>query len=210
MAVVCPTVTVETNDPHHYREQIERVATFASRVHIDLMDGEFTKTRSINPIQVWWPESLEADIHLMFRRPSEHLETLVSLKPSLIIFHAESEGDIAAYMSHVKRFGIKVGIALLQHTSTDDAKEMIELAEHVLIFAGKLGSFGGEADMALLDKVGEIKAINPYAEIGWDGGINDRNANKLAAAGIEVLDVGGFIQRSDSPKVAYSTIVNSL
>jgi ribulose-phosphate 3-epimerase len=210
MAVVCPTVTVETNDPHHFREQMERVAAFASRVHIDLMDGEFAKTRSINPIQVWWPETIEADIHLMFRRPSEHLETLVSLNPSLVIFHAESEGDVVACMTHLKRFGIKVGIALLQYTSVVSAKEMIEHADHVLIFAGKLGSFGGEVDYSLLDKVEEVKAYNPQAEIGWDGGVNDKNSQKLAMAGIDVLDVGGFIQRSDAPAKAFRQLVESL
>lgn len=210
MPIVCPTVTVETNDPHHFREQMERVAAFASRIHIDLMDGEFTKTRSINPVQVWWPDTVQADIHLMFRRPSEHLETLVSLNPSLVIFHAESEGDVVACMTHLKRFGIKVGVALLQHTTVLSVKDMVEQADHVLVFAGKLGSFGGEADYSLLSKVEEIKGINPTAEIGWDGGINDRNSRRLVDAGVEVLNVGGFIQRSDQPKRAYEAIVESL
>lgn len=207
---ICPTVTVIDGDPHHYREQIEKVSAFSSRVHIDLMDGDLAPTKSINPIQVWWPEGIEADIHLMYRKPLEHLETLVSLQPSLVVFHAEAEGDVAACMAHLKRFGIKAGVALLPHTEVKSVLEMVETADHVLIFAGNLGHFGGQADMTLTRKVVDIKAANPNAEIAWDGGINADNAATLAQAGIDVLDVGGFIQRSDAPKQAYASLVSAV
>lgn len=207
MTVICPSVTVTTNDPHDYRRQIERVADLSHRLHVDLMDGEFTSSRSINPIQAWWPESVEADIHLMFRRPSQELETLVSLRPSLVILQAEAEGDIVACMKHLQRFGIKAGIALLQHSGPDTYREAVEIADHVMIFSGSLGHFGGQADMDLLPKIAAIKSINPTAEIGWDGGITPHNIARLVVAGIDVFDVGGFIQSSDKPAQAYAALV---
>jgi ribulose-phosphate 3-epimerase len=80
----------------------------------------------------------------------------------------------------------------------------------VLLFGGDLGHQGGAADMSVLQKVDDIRAINPTIEIGWDGGINAENAPLLVEGGIEVLNVGGFIQHADDPKAAYESILKIL
>lgn len=201
-AVICPSVTPSTPDPHIYREQIDRIS-FAERIQIDLMDGEFAPNKNLNPIQVWWPDGVLADIHLMYKRPSEHLETLISLKPHLIILHIESDGNIEEYIRHIKKFGIKAGVALLADTSVAEAHGCIEIADHVMLFAGSLGSFGGVADLSVLQKIPQIRAIRPDIEIGWDGGISSDNIARLVNEGIDVCNVGGFIQRSEDPEGAY-------
>ncbi len=211
MSVVCPTVTPSSDDPHEYREQIERIAPFATRIQVDLMDGDFASPKNINPIQVWWPETVDmVDIHLMYRHPLAHLETLVSLRPHLVIIHAEAEGDLLGMMTHLQGLGIQAGVALLQDTVPAEKRELIAAADHVLLFMGKLGSFGGQADLQLLPKVAEVKAINPSAEIGWDGGANQDNAFDLAQGGIDVINVGGAIQKAADPHAAYATIVSKI
>ncbi len=208
-AVICPSITPSTSDPHVYREQIERVA-FAPRVQIDLMDGDFAPNKNINPIQVWWPAGTIADIHLMYRRPAEHIETLVSLRPHTIILHAESEGDIVGYLTHIKKFQIRIGVALLADTPVRLAQDSIAVADHVMLFAGTLGSFGGVADMSVLKKVAEIRSLRPDIEIGWDGGINTDNICALRDGGVNVFNVGSFIQRADDPQAAYDSLVKAL
>ena len=42
--------------------------------------------------------------------------------------------------------------------------------------------------------------------IGWDGGINADNVVELVRAGVEVLNVGGFIQHSSDPGAAYAKL----
>lgn len=207
MATICPCVTA--TDPHVYREQMARVAPFAKRVHIDISDGEFSPVRLINPIQVYWPENITADLHLMLKRPAEHIETVISLRPDLVILHAESEGDVIGLMRQLRAVGIKVGIALLQASQPETYKILIAEADHVLIFSGDLGHFGGKADLAQLKKVRQIRAINATAEIGWDGGVSTENASQLALDGIEVLNVGGNIQQAPEPHDAYATLVKS-
>lgn len=210
MSFICPTVTPSTPDPHIYREQIERVAPLTDRIQIDLMDGDFAPNKNTNPIQVWWPKGTIADIHLMFRAPAEHIETLVSLNPHMVIIHAESEGDLMGIISHLHKFDIKVGIALLKETTPESVRELIAAADHVLIFSGNLGHFGGQADLRLLDKVPQIREIHAGVEVGWDGGANESNVAELAAGGIDVINVGGALQRSEDPKNAYDTLVAKL
>lgn len=208
-AIICPSVTPSNPDPHVYREQIDRVA-FADRIQIDLMDGEFAPNKNLNPIQVWWPDDVLADIHLMYQHPSKHLETLISLKPNLIILHIEADGNVEDYLRHIKAFGIKAGVALLAGTPVEQAHGCIEVADHVLLFSGTLGSFGGKADLTLLQKIPSIRAIRPEIEIGWDGGANADNIVDLVAAGVSVVNVGGAIQRSEQPKEAYDNLLARL
>lgn len=203
--IICPSVTPSSPDPHVFREQIERVA-FANRIQIDLMDGEFAPNKNLNPIQVWWPDGVEADIHLMYKKPSEQLETLISLSPHLIILHAEADGDIEGYLRHIKRFGLLAGVALLADTPVEQAHGCIEAADHVMLFSGTLGSFGGTADIGLLNKIPYIKTINPKVEIGWDGGANAENVRQLVKGGVDVISVGGAIQRCDEPRAAYDEL----
>jgi len=203
MSLICPTVTPITIDPHEYREQLEKVAPLADRLQLDFMDGEFASPASLNVAQAWWPEGKIIDIHLMYRRPLEYIETLVSLRPSLVIIHAEAEGDIRGMLEHLQGLGIRAGVALLPETAVSSVRDLIEVADHVLIFAGKLGSFGGTADLTQLGKVDEIRAIKPTMEIGWDGGANADNVATLAAGGIDVINAGGAIQHAADPTEAF-------
>lgn len=204
MSVICPTIT--TNNAHVFRSQVEQVEPFASRIHIDLADGEFTN-QLIKPEAIWWPEHITADIHMMYEHPAYEIGDLIRLKPSLVIIHAEAEGKFYEIAESLHAAKIKVGVALLPPTKVDRIKPAMHIIDHVLIFSGDLGHFGGKVNFELIDKIKEVKDLKPSVEIGWDGGINDTNAAELASVGVDVLNVGGFIQKSDDPKNAYATLV---
>lgn len=203
-AVICPTILAGSTE--EYREQIERVAPFAVRVHIDLADGHFAPTKTIPIDHVWWPGGVQADLHVMYREPSKYTKSLLKLQPQLIVVHAEADGDFIAFAERVHQAGIAVGVALNPATQVEDIAPALDVIDHVLVFSGKLGHFGGQADTHLLTKVLRLKRLKPKLEIGWDGGINDKNAATLAASGVDVLNTGGFIQHAADPRAAYETL----
>lgn len=205
MATICPTVTAY--DTHQYRAQMELVEKFAKRIHIDLMDGEFAPTVSPALDEVWWPPQLTADIHIMYRRPGNHLERLIELKPHLVVIHAEADVDHAAFAAKLHEAGIKAGLSLLQATTVESVEDILGSFDHVMIFSGNLGHHGGsKVDFGLLDKVREIHRHHPDIEIGWDGGISDQNAKQLVEGGIDVLNIGGFIHEAEDPNAAYAKL----
>lgn len=208
MTVICPTVTAY--DLHEYREQMERIEPFAKRVHIDLMDGHLAPTKSPGLKHVWWSRGLRADIHLMYKRPLPQLPMLIQLRPHMVVIHAEAEVDHALFAASLHKVGIRAGLALLQGTSVESVKNVMKSFDHVLIFSGRLGYHGGQADLALLDKVKQVRALHPHAEIGWDGGINDQNARQLVDAGVDILNVGGFIAGAEDPKSAYAKLETAI
>lgn len=208
MSQIVPTIMAETID--QLRESTARVQGFARRVHIDISDGEFAPTFLINEAQLFWPQGWEVDIHAMVARPSEHLQQLIQLKPSLIIFHAEIQEDIVALIGAVKQAGIKAGVALLKTTVPATVEAAIKAADHVMIFSGDLGKFGGKASMMQLEKVRLVKRISPEVEIGWDGGVNVENAYTLTQGGVDVLNVGGAIANSQVPADTYNELVKEI
>jgi len=203
-AIVCPTVTARSAD--EYREQMERLSGFVTRVHIDLADGIFTHVK-LTPIkEVWWPSGVRADIHVMYQQPFKHTKELLGLRPQLIVVHAEADGDFPAFAEAVHQAGVAVGVALKPETQAHMIEPALDVIDHVLIFSGHLGHFGGEANTHLLTKVLHLKQMKPSLEIGWDGGINNKNARILVAGGVDVLNTGGFIQHAADPQAAYEML----
>lgn len=203
MVSICPTVT--TDDPAVFKLQIEESLTYAHRLHIDLSDGLFTPNQLINIEDVWWPGGVRADLHLMYKRPFDHTAALVALQPQLIIVHAEAKGDFVEFANLLHHHGIEVGVGLLPETPVDAIAPALDMIDHVMIFSGHLGYFGGVVDLGLLEKAKQLKQLKPTIELGWDGGINDKNARALAEGGIDVLNCGGYLH-TKNPQKAYATL----
>ena len=126
----------------------------------------------------------------------------------MIIVHAEADGNFIKIADKIHKAEIKVGVAILPKTSTHTIKPSLSVIDHVLIFSGDLGKFGGVADLDLLKKIVQLKEWKEDLEFGWDGGINESNAKQLAMGGVRVLNVGGYIQNSPTPKQNYDKLVN--
>ena len=123
-----------------------------------------------------------------------------------MIIHAEAEGDVLGALKEIKRSGIMAGLALLKPTVPQTVEELIKEAEHVLIFSGELGKFGGTASLMQLEKIRLVKMINPNVEIGWDGGVMVDNAYSLVQGGVNVLNVGGTIQKATDPPAMFAKL----
>ena len=196
-----------TDNKQDFRTQIEKINTFTRRVQIDVTDGVFAPTTSLDVTNVWWPKNWTADLHLMAVKPSEHLDTILKLNPSLCILHAEANEDLMPSFQTLKKAGIKIGVALLPSTFPGYVKRYIDIADHVLIFAGQLGAQGGQADMMQTEKIPLVRNMKPEVEIGWDGGANLSNVRALAHADLDVINVGSAISRAENPAEVYQELV---
>ena len=203
-SVIAPAILAE--NAQQYKEQVDRITGFAERVHIDLTDGEFAPTFTVSIPELWAPEGWTIDIHAMVNKLDEYVPKLIALRPHLIIIHAEAKGDVLGALKEIKRSGIMAGLALLRPTVPQIVEELIKEAEHVLIFSGELGKFGGTASLMQLEKIRLVKMINPNVEIGWDGGVMVDNAYSLVQGGVNVLNVGGTIQKATDPPAMFAKL----
>jgi ribulose-phosphate 3-epimerase len=201
MAIITPTIL--TNDAGKYRVFIEAYYHFARRIQVDISDGIFTPNATIPEMGIWWPSGWICDVHMMVAQPSEHVNALRTLKPHLVIFHVEVTEDLMPTLILLKDAGIKVGIALMRTTFPGKYADLIRFVDHVLLFSGNLGSYGGEADLLQLEKVEVIRGISPDIEIGWDGGAKLGNVREIARAGVDVINVGSAIAAAEKPREIY-------
>lgn len=203
-AVITPAILAE--NAAQYKEQVDRITGFAERVHIDISDGEFAPTLTVSIPELWAPEGWTIDIHAMINNVEEYVPKLIALRPHMIIIHAEATGDVKTALIQIRQAGIMAGLALLKPTVPRTVEELIKLADHVMIFSGELGHFGGTASLMQLEKIRLIKSINSNVEIGWDGGVLVDNAYSLVQGGVDVLNVGGVIQKSSDPHAIFSKL----
>ncbi|MGB4799951.1 MAG: hypothetical protein WBP03_00295 [Candidatus Saccharimonadales bacterium] len=203
-ATICPTVMTDSLEV--YQSQMEEIARYATRVHIDLGDGIFTK-KFLDIENVWWPGGMRADLHIMFQQPFLHVAAIKALGPQLVIVHAEADGDFLAFAREMHRHGIEAGISILRETPVEAIVPALEYIDHVLIFAGTLGENTGPkgVNLDILTKAHELRALKPQLEIGWDGGANDTNARQLMEGGIDVINCGGYLH-GDDPIAAWHRI----
>lgn len=199
-----------TNDPNAYKQKMELYHPFAKRIHVDIADGTFAPSKTIPPTGIWWPQGTAVDVHMMVARPSEHLPVILKLRPSLCIFHAEAGEDLVPIFEQLRAAGIKAGVALMKSSFPGDYKSFIEVADHVLVFAGDLGQQGGKADMLQTEKIPLIKAINPNAEIGWDGGASMQTVRAIAHAGADMIAAGATIANATDPGTAFEGLTAEL
>lgn len=208
MAEIVPTIL--TNDLEQYKKTITAFQPFARRVQIDVSDGTFAPSTTLPLNNYFWPKEWQVDFHMMVVRPSEQMPLLLQLKPSLVIFHAESGENLLPLFEQLKANNIKSGVALMKTTFPGNVKQYIEAADHVLVFAGEIGKQGSEADLLQTEKISLIKEINPNVEIGWDGGANLRNARTIARAGADIINVGSALSTASDPGVMYENLVADL
>lgn len=199
--------SILTDDKQDFRAQAERINIFTRRVHIDVSDGTFAPTQTLDITNIWWPKNWEADLHIMSAMPSAMLDTVLKLSPSLCILHAEANEDLLPIFAALKEKGIKAGVALLPSTYPGNVEHYIKAADHALIFAGQLGAQGGVADLMQMEKIPLVRNMKPEIEIGWDGGANMTNVRAIAHADIDVIDVGSAISRAENPTQVFEELV---
>ena len=199
--------TILSDNRQDYRAQAEKINAFTRRVQIDVTDGKFAPATTLDITNVWWPKNWEADLHFMATNPSESLETILKLQPSLCILHAEANEDLLPTFAKLKEAGIRVGVALLRQTYPGNVKKYIDEADHVLIFAGELGKQGSAPDLMQMEKIALVRNMKPDVEIGWDGGANMSNVRALAHADLDVINVGSVISQADNAEETFKALV---
>lgn len=208
MVKIVPAVLAETTE--QYVHDLELAATLSDRVQIDLADGMFAGNQTVSLAQAYWPDDVKADLHLMYDDPFEHIPTIISQKPSLVIIHREAlrltRDKVLNMVKELSSSGIKTGMAILRPTTVDSIRDYLDVLDHVMVFTGELGHYGGEFDMSSLGKISEIKATHPDLEIGVDGGVTDGNAREIVTAGGDVLNSGSYLQKADDPQAAYAKL----
>lgn len=185
--------------------------------HIDIMDGVFVPNISFGmPVleAIARHAKKTIDVHLMIVDPDRYITTFKNLGADVLTVHYEACTHLHRTLQAIKAAGMQAGVALNPHTPVAVLEEVIQDIDLVCIMSVNPG-FGGQSFIEnTYEKVRKLKALieskGASTKIEIDGGVTDKNASQLAAAGADVLVAGSFVFGSVAPLETISNLKSQL
>lgn len=181
----------------------------ADLIHCDVMDGTFVEpitfggqmVKNIRPLT-----KLPLDAHLMIEHPKTQIKFFAEAGADIITVHYEACEKISpTYLKEtlelIKSYGVKCGAVVNPDTPVEKIFPVFPLCDMVLIMSVFPGYGGQKFIESTLEKV---KKAREYAknnglslDIEIDGGVGEDNAERIKAAGANVLVAGSAVFKSN-------------
>jgi len=177
--------------------------------HIDIMDGVFVPNISFGmPVleAITRHAQKTVDVHLMIVDPDRYIKTFAALGANVLTVHYEACTHLHRTIQAIKAEGMKAGVALNPHTPISVLEDIIQEVDLVCLMSVNPG-FGGQSFIEnTYQKIKKLKSLievkNAKALIEIDGGVSDKNARQLSAAGADVLVAGNAVFKDENPTEA--------
>ena len=174
--------------------------------HLDVMDGVFVPNISFGmPVikSISKHATKLLDVHLMIIDPDRFIKAFADLGANVLTVHYEACNHLHRTLQAIKAEGMQAGVALNPHTNVDVLKDTIQDIDLVCMMSVNPG-FGGQSFIEnTYNKIIQLKALikekGASTKIEIDGGVTDKNASELVAAGADVLVAGSYVFRSTDP-----------
>ena len=193
-----------TDDPSALAKMAHQAATFTDFVQIDIMDGRFVPSRSVNREQlVRLPDRLNWEAHLMVESPEEYVADLKQAGASKAIFHHEATSAPDKVISCGRELEMNIGLAINPETPVSAIVPYIVKVDSVLLLTVTPGFYGSKFIPEVMDKVAQLRDIESNIEIGVDGGVKENNIREIASTGVDYICVGSAVFLQPDPAASY-------
>jgi len=197
-----------TEKRQDFIDMLNTCAQFTGYVQVDIMDGKFVSSKSIQIDDlegISSPVSFEA--HLMVEEPLEWLESFKNLGAKKIIFHFEIDKNHIDSIKKIKSKGMLAGIAVNPKTKIEEFEYLLNYLDSVLFMSVIPGYYGSAFIPEVLEKIKEFKKNYPEKQAGIDGGIKFSNIKDVMRSGVDYACVGSAILKAENPIEAYRSIL---
>ena len=185
----------------------------ADLIHVDVMDGTFVPNITFGMglvKQVRKVTGIPLDVHLMIVNPDRYIAGFAEAGADIITIHYEASKDLCRDLASIRKNKARPGISINPDTPVKKLEKVLEFVDLVLIMSVFPG-FGGQKFIpASLGRIKELKEIlkksGSKAKIEVDGGINEKTAPMVLAAGADILVAGAAVFNSGNYKKAIKNL----
>jgi ribulose-phosphate 3-epimerase len=185
------------------QSKIKKAESHFKRAQIDVGDGIFVpdKFGCLNKITQLKTE-MELEFHLMVAQPWKIIEQLKNSQLRKVSFHYESFFSVPKknrtfainnLINSLKKNNYQVAIALNPSTNPSFIYDFLEKIDEVLILGVTPGKQGQKFQEVVLRKVQFLKNLQNNLYIGIDGGVNDKNIQKIVQTQVDRIYIGSFL-----------------
>ncbi|WP_055446806.1 ribulose-phosphate 3-epimerase [Lacinutrix mariniflava] len=181
--------------------------------HIDVMDGHFVPNISYGmPViaAIKKHATKPLDVHLMIEKPERYIEEFAKVGADIITVHHESTVHLHRTLRQIKDAGCKAGIVLNLTTPVSVLEDILPECYMVLLMSINPGFGGQKFEEITYQRVKKLRKMitdqGLDTKIEIDGGVTDKNIEKLVEAGADVFVAGSHIFKSEDQMEATANL----
>lgn len=216
-------VSASTNPPKTIEELTEYIKqlneTDVDFIHCDVMDGKFVKAKTFGAKVVKFINKLTdktLDVHLMVKHPTFKLRGFVKAGADILTVHYEAyknKTKLIKVLQKIRKMGSFAGLSFNPNTSVLEILPYLVYCDMLLVMSVVPGKSGQEfmpEAVARLVTINEfLKEQNISVQIEVDGGVNDKNIEKLKQLNVNSVVVGSYLYNSKDYKKAIKALKNA-
>ena len=199
---IVPAILAESLEV--FETRLRQAEKFANYIQIDIMDGKFVDTQSLDPEMLnHITIAIPFEIHLMVEDP---LKTLMNIRnPSLrkVIFHVEAAGDPLEFIKSAEKRGLDVGLAIKPETPLDGFEDLAQHVDTLLFLTVDPGRYGSPFKSEVIQKLLSAQQSLSHKTIAVDGGVSFDNLPVLYDAHVDYVCIGSRIFLDGVPEENY-------
>ena len=186
-------------------EEVRAVdAAGADWIHLDVMDGHFVPNLTIGPdvvAAVRKVTNLTLDTHLMIENADAFIPAFAQAGADILSVHVEACDDLRSTIELIRKHNVKPAVVINPDTPLSAVTEVLADVEMLLVMSVHPG-FGGQsfiesalAKIERLRKTIDVSGRDIILEV--DGGVNEKTAPRVIAAGATALVAGTAVYGGD-------------
>lgn len=168
-----PTILGRTEAEVH--QQTRMLAGVSSRVHLDIMDGQFVPESTPLNLGALFDPAFSYDLHLMVADPLQFAPVFHRREIHTVYVHAElSTHTLHHFFENTSNIPIRCGLGLNLETPISVLRHYEGRFKSVLLMSVVPGNFGRPFDARVIDRIVEVRSMfGNDVTIAVDGGINE-------------------------------------
>lgn len=182
-------------------EDVRRVEQAGARMlHVDIMDGHFVPNFTMGtPITEALRRStdLKLDHHLMIEDPDTYAPIFIKAGADSVSVHYEVCRNLDRTLHMIQDHGAKAGVVINPATDTMLLRNVLDIADYVLVMSVNPGYGGQKFIPNSLNKVRELVRYRAERQLSFlieiDGGVGHNNMADVARAGVDWVVAGSSV-----------------